>query len=249
MSTEKRYISKYFPINKLNKKVKTNKPKLKNEIIQLPVNQMVRSRLIDSNFWKQSTIDLAKALLGKYLCRSVNGTILKAIIVETEAYLGAEDHASYSFGGRRTEANEPMYLPAGTCFTRMTYGVYYCFNISSNDEGGAVLLRAAEPIEGLEKMSQLRRLHPKAPRKDKFEEKPYQLANGPSKLYIAFDIDSKLNKASLLVDPNIWIEDSNILHKNNEMISRTRVGISASNLWSDKLLRFYLNNYQSVSKK
>ena len=208
-----------------------------------------KTKLTKQFFTQHSTQNLAINLLGKCLCTTVNGTILRGIIVETEAYLGAEDHASYSFGGRRTDANEPMYMAAGTCFIRFTYGMYYCFNISSNDDGGAVLIRAAEPVQGIESMCKLRREHPKAPARDKFDKKSFLLANGPSKLCIAFGIDKKLNKANLLDDSRIWIEDCNQPIIEENVVKSSRIGISASNPWSDKLLRFYLKNFNSVSKK
>lgn len=206
-------------------------------------------RLAQEFFSAHSTADLAKSLLGKYLCRRVEGTLLKGIIVETEAYTGVDDHASFSYGGRRTEANEPMYMPAGTCFTKFTYGMYYCFNISSKDDGGAILLRAADPVEGIEKMAQLRRKHPKAPKDDHLTEKPHQLANGPSKLCIAFAIDATLNKANILEDPDLWLEDSGAVYSEDDIVEATRVGIPAKNPWADRLLRYYLSDFKSVSKK
>lgn len=206
-------------------------------------------RLADEFFSAHSTEELAINLLGKYLCRRVENSILKALIVETEAYVGVEDAASFSYKGRRTEANEPMYMDAGTCFTKFTYGMYYCFNISSKDHGGAILLRAADPVEGVEKMCQLRRQHPKAPNNDRFTENPHQLANGPSKLCIAFAIDASLNKANILDDPDIWIEDSAQVYGDDDIVKATRVGIPEKNPWANRLLRFYLKDFKSVSKK
>lgn len=230
MTTRKK--SPYFN-SPPSKKQKSSKPK----------------RLADEFFSAHSTEELAKGLLGKYLCRRVEDSVLKALIVETEAYVGVEDHASFSYGGRRTEANEPMYMSAGTCFTKFTYGMYYCFNISSKDNGGAILVRAADPIEGIEKMCQLRRQHPKAPKNDRFTENPHQLASGPSKLCIAFAIDASLNKANILDDPAIWIEDSGQVYGDEDIVKATRVGISQKNPWANRLLRFYLKDFKSVSKK
>lgn len=204
-------------------------------------------RLADDFFQSHSTIELARKLLGTVLCRRIGGALLRGMIVETEAYLGADDHASYSFGGRRTEANEPMYMPAGTCFVRFTYGLYHCFNLSSRDEGGAVLIRAAEPIEGMELMSELRREHPKASARDSFGTKPHQLANGPSKLCIALDIDRSLNRLDITTDAGIWIEPGPDV-SGHQIVESTRIGISPKNPWASKLLRFYLKGFKSVSK-
>nr|CAH7716078.1 unnamed protein product [Callosobruchus chinensis] len=101
--------------------------------------------------------DLAVYLLGKCLVRKLdNATILKGRIVETEAYLGGNDKASHSYNNRRSAANEPMYMEAGTCYVYMTYGMFFCMNISSKEPGAAVLIRALEPLYGMNTMEKLR---------------------------------------------------------------------------------------------
>lgn len=100
--------------------------------------------------------DLANYLLGKILVRDFNDCILKGRIVETECYLGGEDKASHSYNGKQTPRNEPMFMPPGTSYVYMTYGMYYCFNISAAEPGAAVLIRALEPLEGLDCMRNLR---------------------------------------------------------------------------------------------
>jgi hypothetical protein len=88
-------------------------------------------RLKDS-FYNVPCENLAKGLLGKILVRQLNdGTILKGRIVETECYLGGEDKASHSYNGRITERSKPMYMKPGTAYVYITYGMYHCFNISS----------------------------------------------------------------------------------------------------------------------
>ena len=83
-------------------------------------------------FYDVSCIELAKGILGKILVRRLNdGTILKGRIVETECYLGGEDKASHSYNGRLTERSKPMYMKPGTIYVYLTYGLYHCFNISS----------------------------------------------------------------------------------------------------------------------
>lgn len=89
------------------------------------------NRLKDS-FYDVPCEDLAKRLLGKILVRRMNdGTVLKGRVVETECYLGGEDKASHSYNGRITERSKPMYMKPGTTYVYMTYGMYHCFNISS----------------------------------------------------------------------------------------------------------------------
>ena len=89
------------------------------------------NRLKDS-FYDVPCEDLAKRLLGKILVRQINdGTVLKGRIVETECYPGCEDKASHSYNGRITERSKPMYMKPGTTYVYITYGMYHCFNISS----------------------------------------------------------------------------------------------------------------------
>lgn len=107
-------------------------------------------------FYNIPCYELANNLLGKVLVRKVEGNILKGRIVETECYLGGEDKASHSYNGRQTPRNEPMFMPPGTSYVYMTYGIYHCFNISAAEPGAAVLIRALEPLEGLDIMRQLR---------------------------------------------------------------------------------------------
>jgi len=89
------------------------------------------NRLKDS-FYDVPCEELAKRLLGKILVRRINdGTVLKGRVVETECYPGGEDKASHSYNGRITERSKPMYMKPGTTYVYITYGMYHCFNISS----------------------------------------------------------------------------------------------------------------------
>ena len=104
-------------------------------------------RLSRLDFCK-TTIDLAKYLLGKYLVRVFKDVTLRGRIIETEAYPGVTDPASHTYGEKRTERTKPMYMDEGTSYVYSIYGMYCCSNISSSDKGGAVLLRALEPVTG-----------------------------------------------------------------------------------------------------
>jgi hypothetical protein len=87
---------------------------------------------LKESFYDVPCEDLAKRLLGKVLVRRLNdGTLIKGRIVETECYLGGEDKASHSYNGRITERSKPMYMKPGTTYVYITYGMYHCFNISS----------------------------------------------------------------------------------------------------------------------
>ena len=99
--------------------------------------------------YDRSSLELAPFLLGKILCRIDSGKLLCGEIVETEAYTGINDKACHAFGGKRTKRTEPVYMPAGTSYVYSIYGMYYCLNISSADEGGCALIRSLEPKEGI----------------------------------------------------------------------------------------------------
>lgn len=101
------------------------------------------------DFYNKTTEMLAVALLGKVLCRKTEqGTMLCGKIVETEAYPGITDSACHAYEGKRTARNAPMYAPPGTTYVYFIYGMYYCFNISSQEAGACVLIRALEPFAG-----------------------------------------------------------------------------------------------------
>ncbi|KAL1518062.1 hypothetical protein ABEB36_001743 [Hypothenemus hampei] len=203
------------------------------------------TRLLKEHFDK-NCIDMANYLLGKILVRKLeDGTILKARIVETESYLGNEDKASHSYGGRRTPGNQPMYMPAGTCYVYQTYGMYFCFNISSKEPGAAVLLRALEPLVGLETMEKFRDI-----KNEKQKWKPQYLCNGPSKLCIAMNINKNNCNKLDLTDPNnqdLWLENDS---EQTSIIKTSRIGIDrVIEEWRLKPLRFYIYGNINVSKR
>ncbi|XP_065162206.1 DNA-3-methyladenine glycosylase-like [Atheta coriaria] len=134
---------------------------------------------VSKDFFDKSSYDLARALLGKILVHKVDGELVKCIIIETELYPGGDDKASVSYNNRRTPANEPVFGPPGTTWVYLTYGMHHCINISSADHGGAVLLRAGEPLDGLDKLMELRIKNMKMSRDLKIKD----LCNGPAKLY------------------------------------------------------------------
>src|SRR5207237_9851887 len=119
------------------------------------------------------------------------------MIVETEAYLGVADKAAHSFGGRRTARNEITYAEGGHVYVFFVYGMYYQLNLVTGraDHPHVVLIRAVEPIEGIDIM---RKRRAKMPDKN--------LTSGPGKLTIALGIDRSLNGESLLGD-RIWVEE------------------------------------------
>lgn len=190
---------------------------------------------VNHSFFQGSTEDVAKKLLGKILVRNYNGKILSGKIVETEAYLDENDLASHSAVGL-TERNKVMFGEAGLAYVYFTYGMHYCFNVVTGEEGkgSAVLIRALEPLEGIELMKKFRQ-----------KNDLHILTNGPAKLCQALKIDKKLNGIDLKKSSEIFIAESEI-EENFEIVVTTRIGIEKS---KDLPLRFYIKENKFVSKK
>ncbi|KAE8579920.1 hypothetical protein XENTR_v10024240 [Xenopus tropicalis] len=201
-----------------------------------------------SEFYNQPCTELAKSFLGQVLVRKLpDGTELRGRIVETESYLGGDDEASHSRGGKRTERNVAMYMKPGTIYVYQIYGIYFCMNVSSQGDGAAVLLRSLEPLEGLDIMRNFRN----GRRNEKAKPlKETELCNGPSKLCQALDINKSYDRKDLTNDQDTWIEaGSKILDE--DIVSCSRIGIGNAGEWTKKPLRFYIkgNKYVSVRDK
>ena len=196
-------------------------------------------RKLPREFYLQPTLQVAKQLIGKYLIRRLNRRLLVGRIVEVEAYLGSMDPASHAFKGR-TPRNEVMFQQGGHMYVYFTYGMHYCSNVVTEAEGigHAVLLRALEPIQGLDVMAQNRQT------KLESENDRRQLCSGPAKLCKAFSI-SRNENATDLCGKVIWIvEDTNGARLQSVQRS-TRVGITRGREFS---WRFYAKGNSFVSQ-
>jgi DNA-3-methyladenine glycosylase len=174
-----------------------------------------------------------------------DGTRLSGTIIETEAYLGVKDKAAHTFGGRRTPRNESMYAVGGTAYVYFTYGMHYCMNVVAGEAGNpvAVLLRALEPDEGIERMRELR--NPKG-RTRKTPLKDRDLCRGPGRLCEALAIGREFNGADLTADPRLHIEAGRA-YKPRELVCTARVGIASAEEWVDRPLRWYVRGNAHVS--
>src|SRR5579885_1896801 len=145
-----------------------------------PLSVATRGRILPRSFYARPTIEVARGLLGKLL---VHGKTA-GMIVETEAYLGGEDLAAHSARGI-TARTRVIFGPPGHAYVYFIYGMYECLNLVCEQEGkaGCVLIRALEPLAGVEKMQQRR---PKA-------HSPRDLASGPGKLTLALGITRAQN--------------------------------------------------------
>ena len=188
-------------------------------------------------FYLQDTVTVARALLGCTLCRRVGRTLLAARLVETEAYLGANDMASHARRGLRSARNESMYLEGGHAYVYFTYGMHWCMNVVTQeaDIAEAVLLRGAEPLRGIQSM---RKRRPKA-RRDR------DLTNGPGKLCAALSIDENLDGVPLDGDL-LWLELGSVPEEQIGVSARIGIENSGEAAWWP--LRFFVRGNEYVSR-
>ena len=190
-------------------------------------------------YTRPNVVTVARELLGKLLVvPAPDGTRVSGRIVEVEAYRGPQDRAAHSYGGRRTKRTEPMYGIGGTVYVFFVYGMYYQFNVVANvvDAPHAVLIRAVEPVEGIELM-----------RRRRYGQPDHNLTNGPGKLCIAFGIDRQLDAADLLGN-RVWFEDGPKIPR-SQIASGPRIGIDYAEQWKDKPWRFWIKGNPFVSRK
>lgn len=199
---------------------------------------------LDRNFYSCDSITLAKKLLGKKLVHEIDGKRISGIIVECEAYMGVIDKAAHVYGGRRTERVEVMYGECGHAYVYFIYGLYYCFNVvaSEVETPQAVLIRALEPLEGIELMSK-NRFNKEYKELTKTQIK--NLTNGPAKLCSALQINRELNGEDLCGE-KLYIEDNNV--GDFEIVSCKRIGIDYAEEARDYLYRFYIEGNKFISK-
>ena len=199
-----------------------------------------KARKLPREFYaRQNVLTVARELVGKLLVVPANdGSRVSGMIVETEAYRGPEDRASHAYGGRRTKRTETMYQLGGTVYVYFVYGMYYQFNVVTNirDTPHAVLVRALQPVEGIENMRDRRQTH-----------SDRNLTSGPGKLCIAMGIDRKLDREDLLGE-RVWIEEGEKIPP-TRIATGPRVGIDYAEEWTEKPWRFWLKDNPFVSKR
>jgi DNA-3-methyladenine glycosylase len=177
-----------------------------------------------SRFYEKPAIELAPALLGLHLLRDDRGTLRIGRIVETEAYMGPDDLAAHSAGGRRTARTEVMFGPPGHAYVYLIYGFWNCLNVVASPPGvpHAVLIRALEPLANLDEGTW-----------------------GPGLLCRAMRIDRTLNGADLAGD-ELWIERP---RRRGELAVATgpRIGVDYAGEWARRPWRFWDANSPYVS--
>ncbi len=202
---------------------------------------LAKTVILQREFYQQDIISVSKGLLGKILVHESSEGATAGRIVETEAYSGPEDKAAHSYGGRRTDRNEVMYGQKGHAYVYFIYGMYYCINVTAGAVLGkpeAVLIRALEPVVGIDVMANRRRAA---------QGKVAGLTNGPGRLCMAMGITKLQHKLDLTVPP-LCIQDAPPIAP-EDIVEASRVGVDYAGDWKNKLWRFYVKGNSFVSKR
>ena len=189
-------------------------------------------RALDRAFFSRDPRRVARELLGKVVVRQHSGALLTARIVEVEAYLGEQDPAAHSAAGN-TARTAVLFGPPGHAYVYFIYGNHYCLNVSCEPEGqaGSVLVRALEPLSGVEEMAKARGIEIHSP-KDLV-----RLTSGPGRLAQAFSITRVRDNGCDLTsgDSNLWIGEDGYRARGIRLTPR--IGITQA---AEKALRYLL---------
>lgn len=200
--------------------------------------KVTKKRLDRTFFSNPDVVEIAEALLGKFICTKIDGLYCEAMITETEAYAGNNDKACHAHLGRYTKRTATMYEEGGTAYIYLCYGIHHLFNIVTNRGGNAdaVLIRAIEPVEGTDFMLKRRNAKILKP----------SLFSGPGKLTKALGINKSFNATDLVNSEEIFIVDGNI--KINHIVKTTRIGIDYAGEDAFLPWRFYISGNKFVSQ-
>ena len=207
---------------------------------RLPITLPAMARLT-RDFFARETLIVARNLLGCRLVHIVDGRRVSGRLVEVEAYTGSDDAASHASRGR-TPRNAVMFGPPGVSYVYFTYGIHWLLNVIAKppdvDYGAAVLLRALEPLEGLELMAARRIGRPRR-----------EWANGPAKLTKALGIDGAHNRVDMTApDGSLFFEWDDPV-PDGLVLTGPRVGIdSVPEPWKSKPWRFWVAGSPHVSR-
>lgn len=193
-----------------------------------------------SFYQRPDVVQVANDLLGKILVTKWKGKITSGRIIETEAYAGATDNASHASGGRRTQRNEIMYADGGVAYVYLCYGIHHLFNVVTNikENPHAVLIRALEPMKGIETML-------KRTGKEKLD---FTLTKGPGNVSKALGIFTKHSGISLL-GKEIFIAGDGFTYSSKEISASPRIGVEYAGEDAKLPFRFYVKGNLFVSGK
>ena len=187
---------------------------------------------------RKDVVQIARELIGKILVTNFDGVHTSGRIVETEAYTGITDKASHSFGGKRTARNEHMYAQAGIAYVYICYGIHQMFNVVTNEHGipDAVLIRAAEPLEGIGAM--LERTGKKTV--------DHTITRGPGNVARAFGMNKSHSGASLTGEEIFIADDDKAIEPGAIGISK-RIGVEYAGADAFLPYRFFIKGNKYVS--
>ena len=179
--------------------------------------------ILQRTYFAQSTLRVARSLIGKYLVRSIDGRVLAGKILEVEAYVGSQDQACHASKGR-TQRTEVLFGPPGVAYVYLIYGMYHCLNVVTEREEfpSAVLIRAID-LDG-------------------------ELVDGPGRLCRALQIDRSLNRVDLTIGESIWFEDRGVLVGKGDVGTHPRVGVDYAGEWAKKPWRFRLRTITTPTR-
>lgn len=201
----------------------------------------MKGSLLDKAFYiREDALTISRELLGKVLVTHLEkGCVTAGRIVETEAYIAPDDKASHAFNFKKTKRTTTMFREGGTAYVYLCYGIHALFNVITHEEGmpHAILIRAIEPLEGIDIMQ----------RRRKKEKKDRTLTAGPGCVSQSLGITTDYNGYSLLGN-KIWIEDRGLEVKKSDIQSGPRVGIQYAGEYKDKPWRFKIRANEWTSK-
>lgn len=185
------------------------------------------AKILSRAYFARPTVQVARGLLGKYVVRDVDATILAGRIVEVEAYVGPEDRASHASRGRTPRA-AVMFGPAGIAYVYLVYGMHHCFNVVTERDGypAAVLIRAVVANSVT----------------------PPLLLDGPGKVSRFFRIDRSLNGLDVTRGRFLWLEDRGERVQSSEIVALPRIGVDYAGDWAKKPWRFRLRSWNDMTK-
>lgn len=195
---------------------------------------------LGASFYQRSdVVQISRELLGKVLCTQFPGQPLTSgIITETEAYCGRNDKACHANDGLRTKRTEVMYRAGGVAYVYLCYGIHHLFNIVTNvkDKADAVLVRAVEPVNGIDSILD---------RRNATKLKP-GITAGPGRLTQALNITTDYTGMDLTGD-TIWIEDRDKTISSEQIASSPRIGVDYAGKHAQRPWRFYISESKWVS--
>ncbi|WMJ89432.1 DNA-3-methyladenine glycosylase [Anaerocolumna sp. MB42-C2] len=194
--------------------------------------------ILNRDFYQRDAVTVARDLLGKVLVHETEEGITKGIIVETEAYMGTKDAAAHSYKSKPSGRTNVQYKEGGYAYIYLIYGMYYCMNIVTNEINvpEVVLLRALEPVEGIELMQ-----------KRRGTDKIKNLCSGPGKLCGAMGIRTD-NYGMDLCHSQLYLEDKTY-PKPIEILASKRINIDYAKEAKDYLWRFTIKDNKYISVK